>query len=57
MFHRISAHLDVDDGAELAEVLVELSDVVKLSRDFANLQLGVDVVEPLGEASLGLAGE
>lgn len=38
-------------------MLVELGDVVKLSRDLANLQLGVDVVKPLGEASLGLAGE
>lgn len=38
-------------------MLVELGDVVELSRDLANLQLGVDVVEPLGKASLGLAGE
>ena len=45
-------YLDVDDGPELAEVLVELGDVVQLPGDLANLQLGVDVVVPLGERGL-----
>lgn len=38
-------------------MLVELGDVVELSRDLADLQLGVDIVEPLRETALGLAGE
>jgi hypothetical protein len=33
-------------------VLVELGDVVQLPGDLANLQLGVDVVVPLGERGL-----
>ena len=50
-------YLDVDDGPELAEVLVELGDVVELSGDLADLQLGVDVVVPLGERGLVLVVE
>ena len=33
-------------------MLVELGDVVQLPGDLANLQLGVDVVVPLGERGL-----
>lgn len=52
-----SLYLDVDDGAELAEVLVELGDVVELARDLAHLQLSVHVVIPLGKAALVLVVE
>lgn len=55
--HHNITHLDVDNGAELAEVLIELGDVVELWRDLANLQLGVNVVEPLWKASFNLAEE
>lgn len=53
----VASHLDVHDGAKLAEVLVELGDVVELSRNLTNLQLGVDVVIPLWEAALMLVVE
>lgn len=47
-------YLNIDDGSELAEVFVEFSDVVELPRDLAHLQLGVNVVVPLGESVLVL---
>lgn len=50
-------YLYVDDGSELAEVLIELGDVVELSGDLANLQLGVHVVIPLGKNALMLVVE
>lgn len=50
----VALYLDVDDGSKLAEVLVELGDVVELTRDLAHLQLSVHVVIPLGKAALDL---
>lgn len=50
-------HLDVDDGSELAEVLVELGDVVELTWDLAHLQFGVHIVIPLGKTGLNLVVE
>lgn len=47
-------YLDVDDGSKLAEVLVELGDVVELTWDLAHLQLSVHIVIPLGKAALDL---
>lgn len=50
----VALHLDVDDGSKLAEVLVELGDVVELTWDLAHLQLSVHVMIPLGKAALDL---
>ena len=52
-----TAYLDVDDGAEPAEVLVEFGDVVQVSGNLSHLQLGVHVVVLLREAGLMLAVE
>lgn len=52
-----AAYLDVNDGSVLAEVLVELSDVVEVPRDLAHFQFGVDVVVTLGKAALVLVVE
>lgn len=53
----VALYLDVDDGSKLAEVLVELGDVVKLTWDLAHLQLSVHIVIPLGKAALDLVIE
>lgn len=50
-------YLDVHDGSVLAEVLVELSDVVEVPRDLAHFQFGVHVVITLGKAALVLVVE
>lgn len=50
-------YLDVDNGSELAEVFVELGDVVEIPRDLPHLQLGVHVVITLGKAALILVVE
>ena len=47
-------YLYIDDGSKLAEVLVELGDIVEVSRDLSNLQLCVHVVIPLRKAVLML---
>lgn len=47
-------YLDIDDGSKLAEVLVELGDVVELTWDLAHLQLGVHIVISLGKTALKL---
>lgn len=53
----VALYLDVDDGSKLAEVLVELGDVVELTWDLAHLQLSVHIVIPLGKAALDLVIE
>lgn len=50
-------YLDIDDGSELAEVFVELGDVVEIPRDLPHLQLGVHVMISFGKASLILVVE
>lgn len=52
-----ASYLDVNDGSELAKVLVELSDVVEIPRDLAHFQFGVHVVITLGKAALILVVE
>ena len=52
-----TTYLDVDNGAEPAEVLVEFGDVVQVPGNLSHLQLGVHVVVLLGEAGLMLAVE
>ena len=47
-------YLDIDDGSELAEVLVELGDIVELTWDLTHLQLGVHIVILLGETTLNM---
>lgn len=49
-----ASHLDIDDGSKLAEVFVELCDVVQLTWDLAHLQLGVHIVIPLGKTAFML---
>lgn len=47
-------YLDIDNGSKLAEVLVELGDVVEVTWDLAHFQLCVHIVIPLGESVLML---
>lgn len=49
-------YLDIDDGSELAEVFVELGDVVEIPWDLPHLQLGVHVIS-FRKASLILVVE
>lgn len=37
----MSANLQVDNGAKLAEVFIEFADIVELMRNLPNQQLGV----------------
>lgn len=50
-------YLDIDNGSKLAEVLIELGDVVELTWDLAHLKLGVHIVIPLGKTALMLVVE
>ena len=47
-------YLYIDNGSKLAEVLIELGDIVEVPRDLANLQLCVHVVIPLRKTALML---
>ena len=53
----VAFYLDIDDGSKLAEVLIELGDVVELTWDLAHLELGVHIVIPLGKTALMLVVE
>lgn len=53
----MSFYLDVNDGSELAEVFVELRDVVEIPGDLPHLQFGVHVMVALGKAALILVVE
>lgn len=50
-------YLDIDDGSKLAEVLIELGDVIELTWDLAYFKLGVHIVIPFGKTALMLVVE
>lgn len=50
-------YLNIDNSPELAEVLIELGDIIQLARDLAHFQLGVDILNPLRKIALMLVVE